>query len=181
VLTKIWQKMEIKIERQTLTYPITTEIVGESIMLLNIVFNLPEFQTELSGQKFYCSNRPSFCNNAGEILGTDVYDDFMSKELIVINLSVKNLVNPWRRFISKTFGATDINGNLIITYTWWLSQNNQKELIIEYATHIGHEIFHTEYFKYIHNPEIGNKHFDNDKDVTYKIDEIIEKLIRKQY
>lgn len=173
--------MEIKIEIQTLTHPITTDIVDESIKLLNIVFNLPEFKTELSSQKFYCSNRPTFCKNGVEILGEDVYEDFMSKELIALKLSVKNLVNPWRRFISKTFGATDINGNLIVTYTWWLNQNNKKELIIEYATHIGHEIFHTEYFKYIHNPEIGSKHFDNDKDVTYKIDEVVEKLIRQQY
>jgi hypothetical protein len=175
------QKVEVKLQSKSIMHPVTDEIVSEALRLLNIVFNLPEFRQELSTQKFFCSNRPNFCKQGSEILGQDVYEDFINKGVIEINLTVKNLINPWRRFISKTYGATDINGDTIVTYTWWLTNNNKKELIIEYATHVGHEIFHTKYFQYIHDPEYGSKYFENDKDVTYKIDEIIEKLIRNNY
>ena len=61
-----------------------------------------------------------------------------------------------------------------------MKNQSQKELLVTYTTHIGHEIFHTKYFGYIHDPEFDSKEFINDKDVTYKIDEILENLIRKQ-
>lgn len=175
------RKIEIRLESQKLLYPITVKVVDEALKLLNLVFNLSEFKDELSTQTFFCSNRPDFCKNSNYILGKDVYDDFIGKELILVNLTVKKLLNPWKRIFSKTYGATDINSNLITTYTWWLNSSDNKELIIEYASHIGHEIFHTKYFKYIHDPESGSKYFENDKDVTYKIDEIIEKLIISHY
>ena len=57
----------------------------------------------------------------------------------------------------------------------------KRDLIISYATHVGHEIFHTKYLGYIHDPEISDKNFVNEKDVTYMIDDILEKLIKKHY
>lgn len=168
----------IRIMNRTLTDPITDEIADEAIQLLNRVFNSTDFKEELSSESFYSSNRPDFSGNSTELPGKLVYEDFMNKGLIEIDVMVKHLVNPVRRFVSKTYGATNINGNQIVTYTWWLS-DDPKERIIEYATHIGHEIFHTSHFKYIHDPEYGHDDFEIDKDVSYKIDEIVEKLIRK--
>ena len=171
--------IKIEIEGHFLTQPITKEILDKSIEILNIVFNLTEFKNELSKQSFFCSNRPDLCTNNDEILGETVYNDFISKALIKINLTVKRLKNPWKRYISGTLGETNPNGNSIISYTWWLNEKNGNELLIAYATHIGHEIFHTKYLKYIHEPEYGSSKFINEKDVTYMIDDILEKLIRK--
>ena len=171
--------IKIEIEGHFLTRPITKEILDKSIEILNIVFNLTEFKNELSKQSFFCSNRPDLCTNNDEILGETVYNDFISKTLIKINLTVKRLKNPWKRYISGTLGETNPNGNSIISYTWWLNEKNGNELLIAYATHIGHEIFHTKYLKYIHEPEYGSSKFINEKDVTYMIDDILEKLIRK--
>lgn len=174
-------KIEIKILSKVLTQPVTEEIVFEVTKLLNLVFNLSDFKNEMYSQIFHSTNRPNFPSQNSILSGKDVYEDFINKGKIEINLIVKPLTNPWNRFVSKTLGLTDINGNTIVTYNWWLPINNKNELIIEYATHIGHEIFHTKYFQYIHDPEYGSKYFVNDKDVTYKIDEIIEKLLRNNF
>lgn len=172
--------IEIIVESKKLCKPVDEGIVDKAVGLLNMAFNLPEFKHELIKQKFFCSNRPNFCQNKDFISGADVYEDFINTGVISVKLFVKPLINPWRRFISKTYGVTDVNGNEIVTYTWWLS-NNKKDLIREYASHIGHEIFHTRYFQYIHDPKYNSRNFDNNKDVTYKIDEILESLIRQNY
>jgi len=173
------KSIKIETESHFLTLPITKEILDKSIEILNIVFNQPEFKNELSVQSFYCSNRPDLCTNDKEILGETVYNDFISKEVIKINLTVKRLKNPWKRYVSGTLGETNPNGNSIISYTWWLNEKSDKDLLIAYTTHIGHEIFHTKYLKYIHEPEFGSSKFINEKDVTYMIDDILEKLIKK--
>lgn len=160
--------------------PITSEMVEEATRILNLVFNLDEFEHELSKQSFVCSNRPNLCKN-GVILGSDVYKDFISKKHIKVFVNVKKLKNLWKLYVSGTMGETNPNGNSIITYTWWLEEKSESDLIISYATHLGHEIFHTKYFGYIHDPEINSRNFVNEKDVTYMIDDIIEKLIKKHY
>lgn len=174
-------KILIEAQIQGLRYPITDKIVAEATKILNKVFNLEEFEIELSKQSFVCSNRPLFCKNGKEILGSDVFADFISKKHIKVSLTVKKLANPWKRYFSKTMGETNPNGNSIITYTWWLDDSSERDLVISYATHVGHEIFHTKYFGYIHDPEISDRRFINEKDVTYMIDDILEKLIKKHY
>lgn len=161
--------------------PIDSVIVKKSISLLNIVFNQIEFKDSLSIQKFTCSNKPILCNSTNYISGKKVYEGFIANDTINISVNIKKLKNPWRRWISKTKGITSTTGRNITTYTWWLKNKPEKELIIAYASHVGHEIFHTNYFKYIHKPKFGTKNFINDKDITYKIDDIIEYLIRKNY
>lgn len=174
-------KIVIKTETIQLRFPITQNIVEESTKILNIVFNLNEFEEQLSKQSFICSNRSNFCKDGKEILGVNVYKDFISKKNITVQLTIKKLTNPWKRWISKTMGETDPQGNSIITYNWWLDYKTENDLVISYATHIGHEIFHTKYLGYIHDPEIGSKNFVNEKDVTYMIDDILEDLIKKNY
>ena len=171
--------IETKVSR--LNYPITNQVVDKATKLLNLVFNLDEFGDELSKQSFVCTNKPDFCKNGEEIKGSDVYDDFISKGKIEIDVTVKKLRHPWKRFVSKTMGETNPRGNSIITYTWWLDNRDEKDLIISYATHLGHELFHTNYFGYIHDPEINDRSFVNEKDVTYMIDDILEKLLKKHY
>lgn len=162
--------------------PIDVNIVKKAIALVNNVYRSEEFQTEIEKYNFVCSNKPDLCDSSGVINGGTVYRDIMQYDTIVINLTVKNIgIRFWRRYISKTQGATAPTGNSIVTYTWWLDNNNMKDLIIQYAAHIGHEIFHTKYYKYIHDPSAGSRGFVNDKDVTYKIDDIIEALIIKNY
>lgn len=183
ILTYSQNQNKIKIEfgNTNLINPITSETVRKTNELLNIVFNSQEFEDALEKESFVCSNKPSICNTRNEIPGRFVFDDFVSKRIILVDLTVKKLKNPWKRRISKTMGETHPDGNLIVSYNWWLKNLNEKDLVIAYATHIGHEIFHTKYFKYIHDPEINEKKFINEKDVTYKIDDIIEALIKKNY
>lgn len=167
----------IKTKIVRLSHPVTNSIVQEATQILNKVFNLAEFEEELSRQSFVCTNRPEFCRNGKEIAGVDVFSDFISKESIEVLVSVKILRNWWKRYVSKTMGETNPNGNSIITYNWWLK--NDRNLAVNYAIHLGHEIFHTRYFGYIHDPEINDKDFVNEKDVTYMIDDILERLIKK--
>jgi hypothetical protein len=174
------KQIKIEVESYSLTLPITKEVLDRSIDILNEVFNTEEFKIELSKQSFFCSNKPSMCSENREITGESVYNDFITKGQIKINFTVKNLVNPWKRFISNTYGETDPKGNSIVSYTWWLNRKNGKELMLAYATHIGHEIFHTKYLAYIHDPEYRSREFINEKDVTYMIDDILEKLISKK-
>lgn len=174
-------KILIETNALGLRLPITDKVVDEATKILNIVFNLEEFEKELSKQSFVCTNRPDLCKNGKEILGSDVFSDFISKKIIKVSLTVKKLTNPWKRYVSKTMGETNPNGNSIITYTWWLNDNSESDLVISYATHVGHEIFHTKYFGFIHDPEISDRNFVNEKDVTYMIDDILEKLIKKYY
>jgi hypothetical protein len=171
----------IEIENQFLMLPITNVITEKSIELLNIVFNLSEFKEQLVSQSFFCGNKLDLCINGKEITGLSVYEDFIGKGKIKINLTVKSLINPWKRYVSGTLGETNPNGNSIVSYTWWLNEKKGKDLIIAYATHVGHEIFHTKYFQYIHDPKYGSRNFDTNKDVTYKIDEILEHLIMNHY
>lgn len=175
------KRILIETQVQALMYPITDKIVDEATKVLNIIFNLEEFEAELSKQSFACTNRPSFCTNGKEILGSDVFSDFISKKQIKVLLTVKKLTNYWKRYFSRTMGETNTSGNSIITYNWWLDGKSEKDLIISYATHIGHEIFHTKYFGYVHKPKINNKRFVKEKDVTYMVDDIIEKLIKEHY
>lgn len=174
-------KILIETNVVSLRHPITNKVVDDATKILNLVFNLDEFRIELSRQSFACSNRPDFCKNGKEILGSDVFADFVSKKVIKVLLTVKKLTNPWKRYVSKTMGETNPNGISIITYNWWLDDSNERDLVVSYATHIGHEIFHTKYFGYIHDPEIHERSFVNEKDVTYMIDDILEKLIKKHY
>jgi hypothetical protein len=174
-------KVIIETNIVSLRYPITIKIVSEATRILNIVFNLSEFEIELSKHSFVRSNRPEFCKNGQEISGSDVHADFISKKKIEISLTVKKLTNLWKQYVYKTMGETHPAGNSIITYHWWLDNENERDLIISYATHIGHEIFHTNYFGYVHDPGAGSKKFVNEKDVTYMIDDILEKLIKENY
>ena len=119
-------KITIETEIVGIKYPITDKIVIEVTKILNLVFNLDEFGQELSKQSFICSNRPNFCKNGKEILGSDVFEDFISKKNIVVSLTVKKLTNPWKRYFSKTMGETNPNGNSIITYSWWLDNSSEK-------------------------------------------------------
>lgn len=176
------QKVKVIANEVDVSFPIDLRIVNKSLELINLVFNLPEFQDSISKYSFVCTNKPILCKN-NTIPGNSVYDDLINAKEINIDLKVKALINPWRRFISKTLGATNPSGHKIISYKWWLRKKKKdtKELTIIYASHLGHEIFHTDYFKYLHNPEYGSSGFVNEKDVTYKIDDIIEALIRKYY
>jgi hypothetical protein len=173
------QRVNIVVTDTQLTKPITTEVVTRSIELLNLVFNLPEFKDSLSKYAFVSTNRPNFSSEGNDIEGKAVYNDFINKGTVNINLKVKKLLNPWKRIISKTYGETNPGGYLILSYTWWLKRYKDKELVILYASHVGHEIFHTKYFGYVHDPKYNSGNFVNDRDVTYKIDDIIEALIRK--
>ncbi len=174
------QKITIETITGELENPITSEIVEKATRILNYVFNLDEFEQELSKQSFVCSNKPDLCKN-GVILGSDVFGDFLSKKHIKVLVTVKKLKNIWKLYISGTMGETNPNGNSIITYTWWLKGKSEKDLVISYATHLGHELFHIKQLGYIHDPEINSRNFVNEKDVTYMIDDILEKLIKKHY
>lgn len=173
-------KITIELQVAKLKHPVTNEIVQEAAAILNRVFNLDEFEQELSKQVFVATNRPDFARN-NQISGADVYADFISKERLPVTVTVKRLLNPVKRGFSRTMGETDPSGTSIITYDWWLKGETEKELLIAYATHIGHELFHTNYFGYIHDPAINDHGFVNEKDVTYMIDDILERLIRKYY
>ena len=174
---------EIKItaEVRSLKHPITEEVVSKSISLLNIVFNQPEFKESLCAQTFVGTNRPDLSNADGFIPGESVFNEFYSNKEYEIVLKVKKLKNIWERKFSKTKGKTTLKGREIVTYNWWLKNKTEKELIINYASYIGHELFHTSYFKFVHDPEYVSVDFVNDKDVIYKIDNILEELIRKIY
>lgn len=174
----IAQKVIIETESIQLRSPVTNAIAEKSIAILNEVFNAPEFGEMLSKYSFVCTNKPAMCDSSGNISGANVYAEFMKAGTISINLRVRR--NLFKK-ISGTLGETPSQGNTITTYTWWLDDDNERDLVIDYATHVGHEIFHTLYFKYIHDPEYGSKNFVNDRDVTYKIDDILEELIKKYY
>lgn len=174
------EKIKITVTSKSLTEPVREEIVTKAIDLLNKVLNTEEFKALLTKQEFYCSNRPGFGNSEEYLSGEDVYSDLLKVGKIQLQLIVKPLWNPWRRFISNTLGATNIHSNVIVTYTWWLPKEHE-DLIIKYATHVGHELFHTSYFQYVHDPPYGSRNFLNEKDVIYKIDDIIETLILQYY
>lgn len=171
-------KIRLTLKVEQLNDPITNEIIRDTTKILNLVFNLDEFGKELSKQSFFASNKPSMSTDGMEISGKEVYEDFISKGAITVSVSVRKLRNLIKRYRWRTMGETAPSGTSIVTYTWWLDYINNTELLINYATHIGHELFHTNYFGYIHDPEKGSSAFVNDKDVTYKIDDILEKLIR---
>lgn len=173
------QNIVVKVESATTKKTINDEIIKESVAVLNKVLNDPAFKDSLMAQSFVCTNKPSFCGADGMISGKKVYEDLIQKETLKVNLKVKFLWNPWRRWKSRTRGITGTKGTTIKTYTWWLKRKSKKERTIAYASHVGHELFHTVYFQYVHNPKFGSKEFVNDKDVSYKIDDILEALIRK--
>lgn len=174
-------QIKISLESKQLCYPITAEIVDQTIEWLNVVFNSTEFRAEIIKNKFVCTNKPELCGEDNFISGLDVYNDLISENRILLNLKVRRLKHLWKRWISKTKGETKLAGNTIKSYTWWLTNEDPKELAILYASHVGHEIFHTKYYKYKHNPKKGSQAFENDRDVTYKIDDIIENLMRKHF
>ncbi len=175
------KKIFIKTEEVNIRYPINTEIVKQAMKLVNSALNDNEFKNELEKCSFVCTNRQDLCDSTNNISGKTVYEDFIKHDTLSLNLIIKKLLNPWKRHISGTLGETDPRSNTILTYTWWLFYKDRKELVINYATHIGHELFHTKYLGYIHYPSVDSRDFVGDRDVTYKIDEIIEKLIRKNY
>ncbi len=162
-------------------YPITAKIIAQATQLLNVVFNMPEFKKQLDAQTFVASNKPSLSSDGLDINGADVYTDIMSQKDITVTVNVKYLSHPWKRWISKTMGETKPLGTSINTYNWWLKSKKGKELVISYAAHVGHEIMHTKYYGYVHNPKMGSAKFNKEKDVTYTIDDILEDLIRKSY
>jgi len=172
------RQIKILLKSKSLRQPVTSKIIDKSIEILNTIFNSTLFRDKIIDNKFVCTNKPELCGADNFISGQAVYDDLMSVETISLRLEVKKLRNPWKRWVSKTKGETRLTGNTIKSYTWWLKNRDEKELTIIYASHVGHEIFHTNYYQYKHDPEIGSKTFQNDKDVTYKIDDIIEELIR---
>lgn len=175
------QKIKILIENGQYRQPITAEIAQRSVDLLNRVLNLDEFRDSLVKYSFVPTNKPSLSENGTDIRGIDVYNDFTHLDSIAISLKVSHLWNPWKRVISGTMGETNPKGRLIVTYPYWLRKTSKKDLVTGYATHIGHEIFHTNWYGYIHEPQKGAKSFVNDRDVTYKIDDIIGSLVNKYY
>jgi len=177
----VTEHIKILLQSKSFRAPVTAKIIDKSIEILNTIFNSIEFRDRIIDNKFVCTNKPELCGADNYISGKAVYDDLMSVATISLHLKVKKLRNLWKRRISKTKGETKLAGNTIKSYTWWLRNRNENELIIVYASHVGHEIFHTNYYKYKHNPKKGSSAFDNEKDVTYKIDDIIEELIRKHF
>lgn len=172
------QTVYIRAENVQVKAPVTSALVEKTLQCLNTIFNSVEFKDSLEKYDFVCTNKPDICDTSETIKGSQVYKDLIKSDTITINIRVKKLKNPWKRSISKTLGETPPSGNTITTYTWWL-ETDTDTLLADYTAHIGHEIFHTKYFQYIHDPEYGSKDFVNDRDVTYKIDDILEALIRK--
>lgn len=171
-------KIQIILVSKRLKRPIDASIMEKTIELLNRVFNSTEFRDLVIDNSFTCSNKPSLCGTDQTISGQAVYDDLMRIDHIELKLHIKKLWNPFKRYGYHTKGETNINGNTIITYNWWLKNKSEKERLIIYASHVGHEIFHTKYYQYIHNPKKGSRDFVEEKDVTYNIDNIIEQIIR---
>lgn len=171
------QNININANIVSLSNPITADIVTAAIQRLNIVFNSVAFSNSLQAKSFVATNNPALSLNGKTITGKDVYDNIFSKPQVEIDIIVRKLNNPYKRYVSKTMGETNPLGNTIITYTWWLKNLSKGDLVKNYAVHLGHEIFHTNYFGYLHDPAIGTRDFDNDKDVTYAIDDILESLL----
>lgn len=170
--------LTVKQGNTNVLHPITNERVQKAFKLLNKVFNSYEFEKELCAQTFVKTNRPGFGASITTISGKEVFDDFISKGEITIDVEVRrSLGGLFRRLFFSTMGETLPSGNTIVTYPWWLNKLHGKDLLVGYATHIGHEILHTRYYGYIHDPEIGSRGFINEKDVTYKIDDILVTLI----
>lgn len=176
------RRVHVKIGEATVIRPIDMAVVKKAIELVNAVYASQDFRDELDKYNFICSNKPSLCDRSLVIPGSVVYADFTKFDTLTINLVVKRVgLKFWKRYLTGTLGETDPQGTTILTYTWWLDDEDVRELTIGYATHIGHEIFHTKYYQYLHDPAYGSKDFDGEKDVTYKVDSIMEALIRKNY
>lgn len=170
--------LTVKQGNTNVVHPITNEIVQRSFELLNKVFNSIEFEKELCAQTFVKTNRPGFGASIETISGKEVFDDFINKGEITIDVEVKRSLGGFlKRLAFRTMGETLPSGSTIVTYPWWLKKLRGKDLLVGYATHVGHEIFHTRYYGYIHDPEFGSRGFVNERDVTYKIDDILEALI----
>ena len=174
----------IKTGQLRLRKPIDETLVAQSIEMLNVIFNLPAFGEALSKETFVATNRPGF-GNGETIPGLDVYNDFISKGTLIVNLEIKKggffSVGWFRNVAFGTLGETNVTGSTIVTYNSWLKKLTPRDRLIYYTTHIGHELFHTNYFGYIHDPAVANADFKGERDVTYKVDEIIEKLINENY
>jgi len=175
------KRIHIRTTTSGYEYPITARIIAQATQLLNIAFNIPEFKKQLADRSFVATNKPELSSEGEEIKGKDVFKDIMSYQEINVCVSVKKLGNLWKRWISKTMGETKPSGSCIVTYNWWLKSKKGKELVINYAAHLGHEIMHTNYYGYVHHPKMGSASFNKEKDVTYVIDDILEELIRKNY
>jgi hypothetical protein len=175
------QKVTVQLGQLDVSKPVTKEIAAKSIYYLNKVLNLPDFKQDLLSCSFFCSNRPELCNMVSHTIpGDSVYNDLMKKGILVIQLKVKASL-PWQYLFTKTYGKTSPYYNSILTYKWWLRSYEEKELVIQYASHVGHEMFHTSYFGYLHDPALGTRGFTNDHDVCYKLGDIIMALIRKYW
>jgi hypothetical protein len=176
--------VNIIVRNAILRRPIDQVILQKGIALLNVIFNSTEFENELSKQSFVVSNKPGFSLNGLNITGKQVYDELIGSSNIFIDIQIRRggllSVGFFKKVFFGTMGETDPSGSTIVTYNSWLKQLDDNELFILYTTHIGHEIFHTKYFGFVHDPKYGSREFLAEKDVTYKIDEILESLIRKE-
>lgn len=175
------QVIVLKVRNAKLRSPIDSTIVDTVTQLLNTVYNSQEFWDSLSDKSFVCSNRPDMCSGNSEITGSAVFNELVSQDTLLIDLEVRKVgIMFWKRYFFETLGETDTNGKLVVTYDYWLESSNRKNLIIDYATHIGHELFHTAHFAFLHDPGFGKKGFIESKDVTYTIDHILESLLTKE-
>ncbi len=157
--------------------PITKEIIKLSTQLLNQIINSQEFGDSLRKYSFDCRNIDNNCNSAKEISGEKVLNDIMSLDTVTIKLKIKNGKWNIKARMNKTIGKTYGSKNLITTYTYWTKGMSQSELIKSYTSHLAHELMHTSYFYYVHDPKFSSKNFDKQKDVCYTIGNIVDSLI----
>ena len=173
--------INIELASKNVTYPITSEMANRTIDTLNDVFNSDEFRDVITKNRFIGLNKENLTSTGGYTSGETVYNDLINKRSVAVNLVVTNLMNPWKRFVSKTMSETNIHGNTIVTYDWWLKKKMGKEVFITYASHVGHQILHTKYYKYQQPESIQEiASATEDLGVKYKIDNILEDLIRRK-